>query len=95
MSEQIPEDKLYEEARKRVEAKKGFYIHLSVYVIVNAFLVFIWAVPAGGGFPWFVFPLGGWGIGVFFHFMSVFVFSGHSHWEEDQIKKEMERMRKR
>ena len=31
----------YEKAKKRVEAKIGFYIHLSVYVGVNILLVLI------------------------------------------------------
>ena len=30
----------YQQAKERVEALKGFYIHLAVYVIVNLFFYF-------------------------------------------------------
>jgi hypothetical protein len=49
----LSDEQIYEEARKRVEANRGFYKHLLVYIVVNAVLVIIWAFPAGGGYPWF------------------------------------------
>ena len=94
MSVQMSEEELYREARKRVEAKKGFFIHLTVYIIVNIMLVLIWAFPGGGGFPWFVFPLGGWGIGILFHFLEAFVFSRQTDWERKAIEKEVEKLKK-
>ena len=94
MAAQMSEEKLYEEARKRVEEKKGFCIHLSVYIIVNIMLVIIWAFPAGGGYPWFLFPLGGWGIGLLFHFLGVFVFNRQTGWERRAIEREVENLRK-
>jgi len=72
MSNQPSEEQIYEEAKKRVEAKKSFHIHLTVYICVNILLVLIWAFAAGGGFPWFIFPLVGWGIGLFFHYLGTF-----------------------
>lgn len=94
MSVQMSEEELYREARKRVEAKKGFFIHLTVYIIINIMLVLIWAFPGGGGFPWFVFVLGGWGIGILFHFLEAFVFSRQTDWERKAIEKEVERLKK-
>jgi len=70
------------------EAKKGFLAHLAAYVIVNAFLIFInlYASPRHIWFPW---VLGGWGIGLAFHF----VFSRErfviSDWEEKCAKIEL------
>ena len=93
MSNEMAEEELYRKARKRVEEKKGFYTHFAVYVVVNLILVIIWATT-GAGFPWFVFPLGGWGIGILFHFLGVFVFSRQSSWERREIEKEVERLRK-
>ena len=93
MANQMSEEELYERARKRVEEKKGFYTHLIAYIAVNILLIIIWAVT-GAGFPWFVFPLGGWGIGILFHFLGVFVFSRPSDWERREIEKEAERLRK-
>lgn len=94
MSSNMSEEEIYSLARKRVEEKKGFYIHLVVYICVNILLVIIWAFPSGGGFPWFIFPLGGWGIGILFHFLGVFVFSRQTSWERREIEKEVERLRK-
>ena len=92
MTTSMSEEQIYEQAKKRVEAKKGFYIHLTVYILVNILLVLIWTFAADGGFPWFIFPLGGWGIGILFHFLGVFVFERKS--DRAAIEKEAERIRK-
>ena len=94
MSTGMSEEEIYKQARKRVEEKKGFYTHLAVYILVNILLVLIWAFAAGGGYPWFIWPLGGWGIGLLFHFLGVFVFSQRTDWERREIEKEAERLRK-
>ena len=93
MSTEMSEEEIYRLARKRVEEKKGFRIHLAVYIGVNILLVIIWAVT-GAGFPWFVFPLGGWGIGILFHFLGVYVFSQQSERDRREVEKEAERIRK-
>ena len=69
------EPEAYERAKKRIEAKIGFYIHLAVYVGVNLLLLIINLVRSHQ-YLWFKWPLLGWGIGVFFHGLSVFAFSG-------------------
>ncbi len=96
MSSQMSEQEIYEAARKRVEEKKGFYVHLVVYIIVNAILVAIWAAndSGNGGVPWFIYPLGGWGIGLIFHLLSVFVFNNNTNWERRQVEKEAEKLRR-
>ena len=92
MGKQMSEEEIYEEATKRVKAKKDFYVHLAVYLCVNVFLIIIWAVTTGGGFPWFVFPLGGWGIGLAVHCLDVFVFQRKS--DRIAIEKEVEKLRR-
>jgi len=92
MTTGMSEEQIYEQAKKRVEAKKGFFIHFTVYIVVNIMLVLIWAFAAGGGFPWFIFPLGGWGIGILFHFLGVFVFGRKS--DRTAIEKEAERIKR-
>lgn len=51
--------------------QRALYLHASVWVAVNVFLIVIWAVT-GADFPWFVFVLFGWGIGLTAHAASVF-----------------------
>lgn len=95
MPYELSDEEIYKLARERVNEKKGFFTHLTVYVLVNILLVVIWAFTSRG-FPWFVFPLGGWGIGLLFHFLGVFVFSQHgtSDWEQKEMEKEIERIKK-
>jgi len=92
MTTEMSEKEIYEAARKRVEEKKGFFVHLTAYVIINVMLILLWAF-AGGGYPWFIWPLGGWAVGLLFHFLGVFVFSKQSGWERREIEKEMEKIR--
>ena len=94
MSTKMSEEEIYRLARKRVEEKKGFFVHLVFYILVNIGLVIIWAFASGGGFPWFLFPLGGWGIGLIFHFLGAFVFNKETGWEMREVEKEAERLRK-
>jgi hypothetical protein len=92
MSNQISEEEIYQQARKRVEEKKGLLIHAIVYVLVNAILVIIWAVT-NHGYPWFWWPLGGWGIGLIFNFLGVYVFNRQMKWEQTAVEKEADRIR--
>jgi class 3 adenylate cyclase len=46
--------------------RQSFKIHLTVYLLVNLFLIGIWAA-SGGGYFWPVWPILGWGIGVALH----------------------------
>jgi hypothetical protein len=82
----------YEKAKKRVEAKIGFYIHLAVYVGVNGLLIVINLTTSPHSL-WFKWPLLGWGIGLFFHGISIFVFSGRKFKEikEKMVEEEMKR----
>ncbi|MFC1921245.1 2TM domain-containing protein [Chloroflexota bacterium] len=91
MSKQMTEDEIYEQAKKIVEEKRGFYVHITAYIVVNITLILIWAFAAGGGYPWFLWCLGGWGIGLLFHFLGVFVFGGKS--SRAAIEKEAKKLR--
>ena len=64
----------YEEAKKRVKKKKGFYAHLASYLIINGIFFFI-VFLNGGGFAW-LYPASFWGIGLAMHYLSIFGFPG-------------------
>ena len=91
MTAQMSEQQIYEQAKKRVEARRAFFTHLAVYVVVNTMLVLVWAFAAGRGHPWFIYPLGGWGIGVLFHGLGTFFFLQTS--DDAAIEKEAARIR--
>jgi len=92
MTDEMSEKQIYEEAKKRVEEKKGFRIHAITYIVVNAFLALIWWLT-GAGYRWFVWPLAGWGIGLLFHGLGVYVFSKPQD-DGRAIEREAERIRK-
>ncbi len=73
----VSDEELMVQARKRAEEKVGFFIHLSVYAVINGLFILGWWF-SGAGFPWFVFPMGFWGIGLVAHGMGVFVGTGMS-----------------
>lgn len=84
-------------ARRRVKKKKGFYIHLAVYILVN---LFIFLVSFPDNFINFDFgPALPWGIGLAFHYLGVFGFPGSGiltrEWEEKEYEKELRKMNKR
>jgi len=85
-------EETYQRARKRVEAKIGFYIHLTVYIVVNIILIII-NLLTSSHYLWFIWPLMGWGIGIFFHGMATFIFSGRRFEEirDRMIEKEIKR----
>jgi hypothetical protein len=86
----------YVRAEKRVEAKLGFYRHFAVYIGVNLLLFLINFFFSRGEW-WFYWPLLGWGIGVFLHFMRVFVTEGliTDRVKEGMIKKELQKEEKK
>ena len=93
MTTGMSEEEIYEVAKKRVKDKKDFYVHLTIYLIVNSIVVLTWALTSGG-YPWFVWFLGPWGIGIVFHFLGVFVFPTSAEKEKKAIEKEAEKIRK-
>lgn len=84
----------YKSAKRRVEAKMGFYTHLTVYVGVIAFLAIINLVTSSSVI-WFHWPMLGWGIAVAIHAVAVFVFPHRFAVTEQMIEKEMGKARSR
>jgi hypothetical protein len=78
-------------ARKRANAKMGWYMHAAVYVLVNLFL-FAASRYAFGTRSWSVFPLLGWGLGLALHGVSVFMLGTGSGLREKLERKERERI---
>lgn len=81
----------YQRAKARVEALRGFYNHLAVYVIVNLFLFFL-NIFASPDTLWFYWPLLGWGIAIVLHGVSVFGAGrlSSADWEEKKMRELME-----
>ncbi|OUM03220.1 2TM domain-containing protein [Variovorax sp. JS1663] len=62
-------DRIERLARRRAGAKMGWYIHATVYLLVNLFLVLL---ASSRGQNWAMYPLLGWGLGLLIHGAVVF-----------------------
>ncbi len=96
MSQSNLDEALYEEARKRVKKKKGFYGHLSAFIAVGLFF-FIMNMSTSPNELWFPFPMMGWGIGLVIHYFSVFGIPGMKgalteEWEDRETANEMKKL---
>lgn len=82
------EEKLYEEAEKRV----SFKIHLRTYLLINVLIWVFWYVSRAqyGHYDgyWPVYSTLGWGFGLASHYLSVY-------WKgSNEIEKEVEKLKK-
>jgi len=84
---------LRRKAEKIAEKKRGFYIHILVYLFVNILLYAIWLTTGGlGTFPWPIFVTIGWGIGVAAH---IFVTFGKGIDNSKMVEKEYQRLKEK
>ena len=91
---QATDDQL-ERAKKRAKELREFYVHLSVYLLVNIGLTvglftINWLTAPGDW--WFFWPLIGWGVGLLFHGLGVLVFGEGSAIRERMIDQEMKKV---
>jgi hypothetical protein len=87
------DDDITRRAKKRVDQKMGFYVHLLVYVLVNSGLFFL-AQFRGDG-HWNLFPLAGWGLGLAIHGIVTFLSLNGEGVRERMLADEVERLKGR
>ncbi len=80
---------LRQAAVKRLKDKRDLQAHVIAYIMVNLFLVGIWALTTWPGFFWPAFVILGWGIGLVFHIWDVY----SPEPSEGRIQAEIDRMR--
>jgi 2TM domain len=80
-------DQIERIALRRVKAKMGWYLHASIYLIVNICLA---AVALSQGRHWNLFPFAGWGLGLAIHGAAVWLQASARGfaWREQMIAKE-------
>jgi hypothetical protein len=67
--------KEYEKAEAELRTRKrhaNFFIHAALYVLINILLIII-NMAFFPAYPWFLFPLVLWGIGLLAHYFEAFV----------------------
>ena len=85
----LSDDPIENLARKRAGAKLGWYIHATVYVLVNLLLA---SLSLASGRHWAVFPAAGWGVGLLVHGVVVFFLAGGSGLHERLVQAERNRI---
>ena len=78
-------------ARKRLQDRRDFGSHAVAYVVINAFLIGVWALT-GGGYFWPAWVLGAWGAGLVLHAWETFA---HQPLTEADVDAEVERQHTR
>ena len=78
-------------ALRRARAKLGWFSHATVYLVVNAGLI---ALSLANGERWAVFPLLGWGVGLMFHGLSVWMFQPGGNLMSRMVERERARLEK-
>ncbi|MDE3234579.1 MAG: 2TM domain-containing protein [Bacteroidota bacterium] len=87
--EQQKDERLWRIAKQRADFKKGLYS----YIIVNSFLWAIWYFTIGreagfDGYPWPIWPMLGWGLGLAFQY-----FKAYNGDKRDLAEREYERLK--
>lgn len=72
-------------ARRKAEARQGFWWDLGFYVAVNAFLAGVWFFN-GRGLFWPIFVIFGWGIGLAANYYVAYVQSDRT-WVDRETEK--------
>ena len=70
-----PNQQLIQEYRRQTnkglkKLKSDVLMHVGTFLVVNVGLFVTW-LATGGGFPWFFFPVAGWGMGVISHYFNL------------------------
>jgi len=81
----------YTRAKERVAEIRGFYVHVLVYAIAMSAMAYVNYITTE--FPWVIFPLAGWGLGLLSHGVRVYnllPFFG-KQWEERKIRELMDK----
>ena len=94
-------EEIYKEARRKVQAKKGFLYHFAAYVCVIGILYAIMHFEGKGNVLPVIIVALSWGIGIAIHYLKAYGtenldFLGISpNWEEEKLEQEIEKLKKR
>ena len=70
--DEFAEMALREREARRIARRQWFVLHAAVFGLMQVFLFVIWLL-SDPSYPWFIFPLFGWGILVAAHAVYAFV----------------------
>jgi hypothetical protein len=86
MEDTMDDQERRDAAIKRIKDKRDLKTHAVSYVVVNLFLIGVWAV-SGRGYFWPGWVMAGWGIGLVLHGWQTY--RGERPITEEDIQREM------
>ena len=87
----LSEDDIERIARKRIGARVGWYLHATVFIVVNlGLLALAWLGLSQR--PWSPAPALGWAAGLLLHGVSVFLLANGSPLRERMLQRERDRL---
>jgi hypothetical protein len=87
------DDRLMQQARRRVRIKTGFALHGLVYLLVNSALLAVNRLA--GGSRWHLGPLLGWGLGLGIHGLVTLLALRGDGLRERLVARELQQLRQR
>jgi hypothetical protein len=85
------DNQTFEKAQKKVRKIKKFYNDLAVWLAFSIFFVILNALTSN--YPWSLFPIIGWGIGILVQAIEVFGVPGLSKdWERRKMEEELQKL---
>ena len=63
---------LREREARQIARRQWFWLHFAVFATMQVFLFVVWALSSPT-YPWFIFPLFGWGVLIAAHALYAFV----------------------
>ena len=81
----------FDNAKRHVERKLGFLAHFAVYALVNSGLIVL-ALLQQRESIWSFAPLFGWGIGLSFHGLAVFLHAPGAAWKQRMIYHQLSKL---
>ena len=96
----MSDNDIYRKAKKKVKAKKGFFMHFLAYAFMVIMMTIIMKFENDSMLPAIILALS-WGIGIAIHYFNVFGteqlgFLGfNSNWEEDALEREVEKLERK
>ncbi len=94
MRQELSPQDLQRTATRYVNRKVRFFLHFTIYLVVNIALVGANLVYASDKL-WSFGPLVGWGIGLLFHGLAVFMSAPGAGWKQRMIDHEINKLKQR
>ena len=93
MSDPLTPEKIERLAKKRADAKFGWYMHAAIFVLVNVVLLAVSNYGIGRK-AWSYQPTLAWGFGLAVHGLSVWFMGAETDFRERLIQRERERLQR-